>query len=103
MPNKYVLNIYPQAARDMESIFEYIAITLCNPTAAAKQVRDFEKALNIVCSQPESCALIQNEYVKDRTLRKLIVILFSIMETEKCLYHRIWVIMLILQFTLELP
>ena len=48
MPNKYVLNIYPQAARDMESIFEYIAITLCNPTAAAKQVRDFEKALNIV-------------------------------------------------------
>ena len=73
MPNKYVLKVYPQAARDMESIFEYIAITLCNPTAAAKQVRDFEKALNIVCSQPESCALIQNEYVKDRTLRKLIV------------------------------
>lgn len=37
MPNKYVLNIYPQAARDMESIFEYIAITLCNPTAAANK------------------------------------------------------------------
>lgn len=73
MPNKYALNIYPQAVRDMEGIFEYIAVTLCNPTAAAKQVRDFEKALNIVCSQPECCSYIQNEYVKDKTLRKLIV------------------------------
>lgn len=73
MSGKYVLNVYPQAARDMESIFEYIAVTLCNPTAAAKQVMDFESALNTVCSQPESCPCIRNEYVKDKMLRKLIV------------------------------
>lgn len=73
MASKFALNIYPQAVRDMESIFEYIAVTLCNPSAAAKQVQDFESALNTVCSQPESCPLIQNEYVKDKTLRKLIV------------------------------
>ena len=73
MQSEYALNIYPQAVKDMEGIFEYIAVTLCNPTAAAKQIRDFEQALNLVCSQPESSPYIRNEYVKDKTLRKLIV------------------------------
>lgn len=41
MSSKYALNIYPQAARDMEGIFEYIAVQLCNSTAAEKQIRDF--------------------------------------------------------------
>lgn len=73
MSSKYALNIYPQAAKDMDSIFEYIAVQLCNSTAAEKQIRDFETALETVCMQPESCPLIRNEFVKDKTLRKLIV------------------------------
>ena len=71
MQSEYALNIYPRAAEDMEGIFEYIAVTLCNPTAAVKQIHDFEQALNLVRSQPESCPYIWNEYVKDKTLRKL--------------------------------
>ena len=73
MQSEYALNIYPQAVKDMEGIFEYIPVTLCNPAAAAKQIRDFERALNLVRSQPESCPHVRNEYVKDKTLRKLIV------------------------------
>lgn len=73
MQSEYALNIYPQAVKDMEGIFEYIAVTLCNPTAAAKQIRDFERALNLVRTQPESFPYIRNEYVKDKALRKLIV------------------------------
>lgn len=57
----------------MEQIFNYIAVELCNPTAAIGQINDFEKAFENVCSFPESCPYINNEYVKDKSLRKLIV------------------------------
>ena len=73
MPDKYSLKIFPAAAKDMEQIFDYIAVTLSNPTAALGQIDDFEKAFDLICSFPESCPLINNEYVKDRSLRKLIV------------------------------
>ena len=32
--NKYQLKIFPMAQFDMEQIFDYIAVELCNPTAA---------------------------------------------------------------------
>ena len=73
MENKCVLIIFPLAQRDMEQIFEYIAVELCNPTAAIGQLNDFEKAFDNVCSFPESCPYIRNEYVKDKSLRKLVV------------------------------
>ncbi len=57
----------------MEQIFDYIAVELCNPTAAIGQINDFEKAFENVCTFPESCPPINNEYVKEKSLRKLIV------------------------------
>ncbi len=71
--NKYQLKIFPMAQLDMEQIFEYIAVELCNPTAAIGQINDFEKAFENVCIFPESQPYINNEYVKDKSLRKLIV------------------------------
>ena len=71
--NKYQLKIFPLAQLDMEQIFDYIAVVLCNPTAAIGQINDFEKAVDNVCTFPESCPYINNEYVKDKSLRKLIV------------------------------
>ena len=70
---KYQLKIFPLARLDMEQIFEYIAGELCNPTAAIGQINDFEKAFENVCSFPESQPLINNEYVKDKSLRKMVV------------------------------
>ena len=70
---KYQLKIFPLARLDMEQIFEYIAGELCNPTAALGQINDFEKAFENVCSFPESQPLINNEYVKDKSLRKMVV------------------------------
>ena len=46
---------------------------MSNPTAALGQINDFEKAFENVCTFPESCPYINNEYVKDKSLRKLIV------------------------------
>ena len=71
--NKFQLKIYPLARLDMEQIFNYIAVELCNPTAAIGQINDFEKAFDNICSFPESCPFINNEYVKDKSLRKLVV------------------------------
>lgn len=71
--NKYQLNIFPWARLDMEQIFNYIAVELCNPTAAIGLINDFEKALENVCTFPEKCPFINNEYVKDKSLRKLVV------------------------------
>ena len=73
MENKYPLKLFPLAAQDLEQIFNYIAVDLCSPQAALKQIDDFENAFNSVRSFPESCPLINNEYVKDKSLRKLIV------------------------------
>lgn len=71
--NKYQLKILPLAKLDMEQIFDYIAVKLCNSAAAIGQIDDFEKAFANVCAFPESCPYINNEYVKDKSLRKLIV------------------------------
>lgn len=71
--NKRQLKIFPLAKLDMEQIFDYIAVKLCNPTAAIEQINDFEKAFENVCFFPESCPHINNEYVKDKSLRKLVV------------------------------
>ena len=59
------LVIYPAAQEDMEQIFSYISEKLYNPTAAIKQIEDFENALDNVCLFPQSCPLTENEYVKD--------------------------------------
>ena len=71
--SKYQLKIYPLAKLDMEQIFDYIADELCNPTAAINLINDFEQAFEHICSFPESCPFISNEYVKDKTLRKLVI------------------------------
>lgn len=71
--NKYQLKIFPMAQLDMEQIFDYIAVELCNPTADIGQINDFEKAFDNVCTFPETCPYINNEYVKEKSLRKLIV------------------------------
>lgn len=71
--NKYQLKIFPLAQLDMKQIFDYITVELCNPTAAIGLINDFEKAFSIVCKFPESCPYINNEYVKDKSLRKLVV------------------------------
>ena len=73
MENRLRLKIYPLAQADMEQIFRYISEDLCNPTAALGQINDFEKAFDNICIFPESCPIIRNEYVKDGSLRKLIV------------------------------
>ncbi len=73
MANEFELLISPRAAEDFESIFDYVSIELCNGTAANSLVDEFQKALERVCFMPESCPRVNNEYVNDKNLRKLLV------------------------------
>lgn len=71
MENNYVLDIAPLAAIDLEEAFRYISEELQNPDAAFALINEIDKALDKVCLFPESFPLIQNKYVKDKTVRKL--------------------------------
>ncbi len=86
MGSKFCLKIFPLAQTDLESIFAYISEELKNPAAAIDQINDFEKAFESIRAFPESCPLVDNEYVKDKTLRKLLVnnyiAFFRIMDGE---------------------
>lgn len=74
MENKRLtVEIFPLAAKDLEDIFKYISVDLCNRSAALKLIEDFEQAFDRVSLFPESYALIKNEHVKDKTLRKIVV------------------------------
>lgn len=77
MADKYALHIYPKAIQDIDGILDYIANQLHNPTAAIKLIDDFESALETVCTMPLCCPLANNEYVKEKNLRKLSSIITS--------------------------
>lgn len=71
--SKYSLSIYPKAREDLENIFRYISEDLCNPEAALKLIDDIESSLDRVCYNPFMYSLVENKFIKDHTLRKLIV------------------------------
>ena len=76
----------------MESIFDYIAFTLHNPTAAIDHINDFERALENVCDFPNSCPLIDNEYVTDKAIRKMIVNNYIVFYRVNERQHRVEVV-----------
>ena len=73
MESNYTLNIYPSAQLDLDKIFAYIYNDLSNPKAAIDLIDAFRKSFNNLRYFPESNPLVNNEYVKDKSLRKLLV------------------------------
>ena len=73
MESNYIVNIYPAAQLDMDRIFNYIYEDLSNPKAAIDLINSFRKSFDNLRYFPESNPLVNNEYVKDKTLRKLLV------------------------------
>lgn len=73
MQSKLKLVIYPFAQNDLFSIFRYIEEELSNPKAVIDLSTAFKSAFENICYFPESCPLLDNEYVSDKTIRKLIV------------------------------
>ena len=61
------------AQKDLENIFDYIANVLNNPKAAFDLANEFQKSLENAQIFPQSYPSINNEYIKDKTLRKIFV------------------------------
>lgn len=73
MENRYTLVIHASACKDLEKVFQYVSLTLSNPQAATSLINAFYDAFETLTVFPKRCPLINNEYVKDKSLRKLIV------------------------------
>lgn len=73
MESNYTLNIYPSAQLDLDKIFAYIYKDLSNPKAAIDLIYAFREAFDNLRYFPESNPLVYNEYVKDKSLRKLLI------------------------------
>lgn len=73
MEFKYSYRFTEKAARDFDEILHYISFDLANPIAAQNLGRKIFEKIDTVRSFPESCAIVDNEFLSDKTVRKLVV------------------------------
>ena len=73
MKNSYKLILTSISAKDLESIYNYIASNLNSPQSAFNLNKKFFNALERICDMPNSCPVIENSFVKVDGVRKLIV------------------------------
>ncbi|MCD8119932.1 MAG: type II toxin-antitoxin system RelE/ParE family toxin [Lachnospiraceae bacterium] len=92
MAVEYDLKFSGAAREDIESINKYISEELCNPLAATALDQSFREALRRVCANPHICPLVNNNFVKDATLRKLPVKNYIIFYRPDDILHEIQVI-----------
>ena len=62
-----------KAEQDLDEILRYIAVDLVNPTAAQNLGRKVFEKIDMVRTFPESGAPVDNEFLADKTVRKLSV------------------------------
>ena len=73
MDSKYSYSFTEKAEQDFDEILRYISFDLANPIAAQNLGRKIFEKIDIVRSYPESCAIVENEFLSDKTVRKLLV------------------------------
>lgn len=73
MNNKYKIIIEKYAQKDLMDIYDYIANTLVNKDAAIKLLNKVNEKFDIISSFPKSSPLINNEYVKNKNIRKILI------------------------------
>lgn len=92
MAAEFNLKISAAAKEDIESINKYISEELFNPSAAKALNNSFRNALRTICLNPYMFPLINNNFVKDSTLRKLPVKNYIIFYRTDDVLHEIQVI-----------
>lgn len=73
MESEYSLNIYPSACQDIEDIIQYISKDLSNPMASNNLIEELQDAFERILVFPKMYPLIDNQFVGDPNLRKIIV------------------------------
>ncbi len=70
---KYSYRFTEKAEQDFDEILRYISIDLVNPTAAQNLGRKIFEKIDMVRVFPDSGAPVDNEFLADKTIRKLSV------------------------------
>lgn len=73
MEFKYSYRFTEKAAQDFDEILRYISVDLANPAAAQNLGRKMLEQIDMVRTFPESGAPVDNEFLADKTIRKLFV------------------------------
>ena len=78
MGNKYTVKLLPRAYRDLDSIYEYIAVTLIEPGIAANLVNALEEAIFSLENMPQRGALRKTGAYANKGYRQLFVGNFTV-------------------------
>ena len=73
MEYNYSYRFTEKAEQDFDEILRYISVDLANPIAAQNLGRKIFEKINMIRTFPDSCALVDNEFLSDKSVRKLLV------------------------------
>ena len=73
MECKYSYRFTEKAEQDFDEILRYISLDLANPAAAQNLGRKLFEQIDMVRAFPDSGAPVDNEFLSDKTVRKLSV------------------------------
>lgn len=73
MECKYSYCFTEKAEQDFDEILHYILVDLANPAAAQKLGRKMFEQIDMVRAFPDSGASVDNEFLSDKSVRKLSV------------------------------
>ena len=74
------------AKEDLDNTLSYISKELCNPIAANNLFVKIEEVINRICDFPESCPIVENDYVVVKDIRKAVIdnyIMYYIFEEDR--------------------
>lgn len=90
MASEYAYCFTEKAEQDLDEILRYIAVDLDNPIAAKGFFEKVFDKIDTVRCFPESGALVDNEFLADKAVRKLLVdhyvIYYKVFYDQKMLY-----------------
>ena len=73
MASEFSYKLTTKAEADLDEIVSYIAVQLENPQAATGFLNKLQDAIHEACSFPESGALVVNEFLPYKDIRKKLV------------------------------
>lgn len=73
MDRKYRIIIEKYAQKDLKEIYDYITYTLLNKQAAIQLLNKINEKFDTISMFPKSAPLINNEHIKNKEIRKLLI------------------------------
>ncbi len=70
MASEFNFKFTGKAEDDLDGIVSYIAVSLCNPQAAAAFLDTLQASIDEACAFPESGAPVYNEFLTYKAVRK---------------------------------